>query len=158
MDDYVSKPVKPKDLSDAISRQFLGRTDTEPPELQNENHEEKTPNSSIFDVNSLMERISGDKEFFEELVKLFIEDTPKHFAAMRNAYEKKDLEEIQNIAHTIKGSSGNFGASRMQKGALLLEQTAKTGDFDKMCHLIDAIETEFETLKTEIVKIKSGSV
>ncbi len=158
MDDYVSKPVKPKDLSDAISRQFSGRTDIEPPELKNENHEEKTPNSSIFDVNSLMERISGDKEFFEELVKLFIEDTPKHFAAMRNAYEKKDVEEIQNIAHTIKGSSGNFGASSMQKAALLLEQTAKTGDFDKMCHLIDAIETEFETLKNEIVKIRSGSV
>lgn len=157
MDDYVSKPVKPKDLADAINRQLSGTKRAEQ-QLTNEKVEAETLNSIIFDVNSLMERISGDKELFEELVNLFIEDTPKHLASIKKAYDNKNVDEIQHIAHSIKGSSGNFGASSMQKVALSLEQTAKTGNFSKMGHLIDALEMEFEMLKKEIGKIRTGSV
>ncbi len=157
MDDYVSKPVKPADLADAISRQLSGFTRVEQ-EMKVEKAKAETVDSIIFDVDSLMERISGDKDFFDELVKLFIDDTPKHFASIRNAFKNKDAEKIQHIAHTIKGSAGNFGASSLQKVALSLEQTAKTGDFNKIGHLIDVVEMEFEILKKEISKIKSGSV
>lgn len=157
MDDYVSKPVKPKDLADAINRQLSGIKRAEQ-QLTNDKIEAETVNSIIFDVNSLMERISGDKELFEELVTLFTEDTPKHFASIKNAYKNKDVDVIQHIAHSIKGSSGNFGASSMQKVALSLEQTAKTGNFSKIGHLIDALEMEFEMLKKEIGKIRTGSV
>ncbi|MFA6290577.1 MAG: response regulator [Victivallales bacterium] len=157
MDDYVSKPVKPADLAEAISRQLSGFTRLEQ-EKKNEKLKAETVDSIIFDVDSLMERISGDKDFFDELVKLFIEDTPKHFASLKTAYNNKDAEEIQHIAHTIKGSAGNFGASSLQKVALSLEQTAKTGNFSKISHLIDVVEMEFEILKKEIAKIKSGSV
>ena len=157
MDDYVSKPVKPGDLSEAISGQLSGFKRAEQ-RLKNEIPEAETVNSNIFDVDSLMERISGDREFFEELVKLFIEDTPKHFESIKNAYKGKDVEKIQQIAHTIKGSAGNFGASSLQKVALSLEQTAQAGNLSRIGHLIDAVEMEFEILKKEIRKIKSGSV
>ncbi|MCX6984552.1 MAG: response regulator, partial [Lentisphaerae bacterium] len=157
MNDYVSKPVKPGHLSEAISRQFAGYKHTGQ-QAENGKIEEKAVDSIIFDVDSLMERISGDREFFEELVKLFIEDTPKHFASLKNAFKDKDVEAIQHIAHTIKGSAGNFGAASLQKVAFSLEQTAKTGNFRKIEHLIDAVEMEFEILKKEIRKIKSGSV
>jgi PAS domain S-box-containing protein len=156
MDNYVSKPVKPKDLSDAISRQ-LSEYKLPAPQLKKEKNETEPLNSIIFDANSLMEKISGDKEFFEELVNLFIEDTPKQLESIRNAYESKDMVNILHIAHTIKGSSGNFGASRLQNAALLLEQTAKTGDFSKITTLIGAVEMEFKILEKEINKIKSGS-
>jgi CheY-like chemotaxis protein/HPt (histidine-containing phosphotransfer) domain-containing protein/two-component sensor histidine kinase len=157
MDDYVSKPVKPKDLSEAISRQFA--TDkSSGQQMKNEKAEKETVNSIIFDVDSLMDRISGDKELFKELVTLFTEDTPKHFASMKSAFKNRDFEEIQHIAHSVKGSAGNFGASNMQKVAFSLEQAAKTGDLTKTGHLIDAVEMEFEILKKEIGKIKNGSV
>ncbi len=157
MDNYVSKPVKPKDLSDAISRQLSG---CKLPDAQSEEegNEAEPLNSIVFDANSLMEKISGDKEFFEELVNLFIEDTPKQLESIKNAHEAKDIVNIQRIAHTVKGSSGNFGASRLQNAASLLEHAAKTGDFSKIKSLIGAVEVEFNILEREIDKIRSGSV
>jgi PAS domain S-box-containing protein len=157
MNDYVSKPVKPKDLSDAIARQLSGYVKTEL-KPENEKIESGTVNSLIFDVDALMERISGDKEFFKELVELFIQDTPKQFVLLKNAYENKDADKIRQLAHTIKGSAGNFGASSLQKIALSLEQAAQTGNLSKIEHLVDAVEMEFEILKKEISKLKSGSV
>jgi CheY-like chemotaxis protein/HPt (histidine-containing phosphotransfer) domain-containing protein len=157
MDDYVSKPVKPKDLSEAISMQFSGHKRAEQ-QLKDKEGEAETVKSVIFDANSLMDRISGDREFFEELVNLFIEDTPRHFESMKNACKEKDAEEIRNIAHTVTGSAGNFGAYSLQKSALSLEQTARTGDFSEIGCLIDAVETEFEILKNEIGKRGYGSV
>jgi HPt (histidine-containing phosphotransfer) domain-containing protein len=157
MNDYVSKPVKPKDLSDAISRQLSGYVKTEL-KPENDKIESETVNNLIFDVDALMERISGDKEFFKELVELFIQDTPKQFVLLKNAYDNKDADKIRQLAHTIKGSAGNFGASSLQKVALSLEQAAQTGNLSKIEHLVDAVEMEFEILKKEISKLKSGSV
>ena len=140
-----------------ISKQFPGCENTEQ-HLEIDTIKAKTGNIIIFDVNSLMERISGDKEFLEELIAIFIKDTPKHFTLLKAAYENSNLEEIRQIAHTIKGSAGNFGASSLQKIALSLEQAAQEDNLSRVAHFIDAVEIEFEILKEEIRRLKYGTV
>ncbi len=155
MDDYVSKPVKPKDLADAIERQLQGKSGFKetPPAPASHEPENKDLNRTIFDLEVIMERVFGDKEFLKELIEIFLNDTPLHIREIRTAYKAKDLAEVQRVAHTIKGSSGNFAALSLQKTALSLEQTCKAGDYRKIGLLIDTIELEFEILKKELGKI-----
>ncbi|OGV60905.1 MAG: hypothetical protein A2X45_06085 [Lentisphaerae bacterium GWF2_50_93] len=154
MDDYVSKPVKPKDLADAISRQLSDAQGFKeaPAAVKEIPQEDIKLNASVFDLDTLMERVFNDKEFLRELVELFFKDTPVHIRALRNAYNDKDMLEIQRIAHTVKGSAGNFAAGSLQKTALSLEHAGKAGDYKKTGLLIDAVEMEFEILKNEIRK------
>jgi len=160
MDDYVAKPVKPKDLSDAINRQLSGQASTAR-ELQPEPADEpvqEPANSAVFDMEILMQRVFGDREFLKELIDIFLKDTPVHINALRTAYRAKELTELQRLAHTIKGSSGNFAAGNLQKAALSLEQTCKAGDIKNAGTLIDAVEREFEVLEKEIIKIKNTMI
>ncbi|MFZ2654256.1 MAG: response regulator [Victivallales bacterium] len=153
MDDYVSKPVNPKDLAEAIARQISGGPEFKgTPAARDIQGEDVKLNAAVFDLDTLMERVFGDKEFLKELVGIFFKDTPVHIGALRSAYKDNDMSEIQRIAHTIKGSAGNFAAISLQKTALSLEHAGKAGDYKKTGLLIDAVEMAFEILKDEIKK------
>ncbi len=153
MDDYVSKPVKPEDLANAINRQL--KCDATNLSGQNSMKMEvkKDMNKEIFDLEALMERVFGDKELLNELIGIYIKDTPGYIGSLHQALAKKDLPEMQRLAHTLKGSSGNLGAVRMQKIALEIEKACKEGDASRASILIGTVDSEFETLKKEIENI-----
>ncbi|HCE44805.1 MAG TPA: hypothetical protein DET40_14790 [Lentisphaeria bacterium] len=157
MDDYVSKPVNPGELANAISRQISGSpvsfgTDT----VNRMKKEKRTVNPDIFNIDALLERVFDDKDLLNELIDLFFKDTPVLISSLKTHYRAGDIKQVQNTAHAIKGMSGNFSAENLQKTAFQLEQACKAGDSAKAGLLIDTVEMEFELLGKEIKKLKKS--
>ena len=127
MDDYVSKPLRGQELQAALER--TGLRPVKP-----------------FDDDAL--RILVEEGDFEvsELVDLFVASAPASISEMRLALEKSNLEHLVIIAHTLKGTCGNFGATPLCELCAKIEQAGLSGDTDSGADLILSAERELDRL------------
>ena len=54
---------------------------------------------------------TGEPDFVTELIDLFLDDTAVQLESLRVAVSKNDVPEVHRLAHLVKGSSGNIGAT-----------------------------------------------
>ena len=70
----------------------------------------------------------GDSEFLRELIAIYLADTPKQLAQLEEALVRPDAALAVRAAHSIKGSSGNFGAQEFARRAQEIESHAKANN------------------------------
>jgi HPt (histidine-containing phosphotransfer) domain-containing protein len=78
-----------------------------------------------------------------ELVEMYLGDTPPRLVALREAVGQSDAEAVKQIAHSVKGSSGNLGAQRMARLCAELETAGTNRDLARATRLLRRIEAEF---------------
>ncbi|MFA5353838.1 MAG: response regulator, partial [Thermodesulfovibrionales bacterium] len=108
MDGYVSKPLKAADLFSAIAEVLAAKGPT--PGDGREPQEAGLAADEAFDWTVAMASVDGDREFFAEVVGIFLEDCPKLMGEIHNALKEGSAAALGRAAHTLKGSAGNFGA------------------------------------------------
>jgi HPt (histidine-containing phosphotransfer) domain-containing protein len=95
-----------------------------------------------------------EPDILAELGGLFLEDVPPQLEALREAIERGDASSVERVAHTLKGSSSNMGATRMATLCEELEDVGRSGDLSRAPVLIESLEAEFgrvrEALEAEI--------
>lgn len=62
-----------------------------------------------------------------ELIPGYLANREKDIAAIHNAIEKKDLETIRILGHSMKGSGGGYGFETITEIGMLMEKAAKEG-------------------------------
>ncbi len=67
----------------------------------------------------------GDDSFLQEIIGIYLEDTPLRLDDLRKAVETGDHRLYTRTAHTIKGSSSNVGAMIVRGLAEQLEHRSK---------------------------------
>lgn len=70
----------------------------------------------------------GDSEFLQELIAIYLADTPKQMTKLEEAITRQDADLVVRAAHTIKGSSGNFGAAGFARLAREMETHGKSNN------------------------------
>jgi HPt (histidine-containing phosphotransfer) domain-containing protein len=97
--------------------------------------------------------LGGDAEFLAEIVQAFRDDTPLRLGALRTASEQGDADALVRASHSVKGSSGNFGAMRLQGLCLEIERRGRAGEIVGLAPLIERAEVEYERLVLELEKL-----
>ncbi len=122
MDGYVSKPIDADRLWEVINA-VLSKTSLSdaPTEM---------PGKSVMDEDALRKRCGGDVALKRELIQLFVNEYPSLLTALHDAIAARDAGRLREAAHSLKGSSCNFGAERVTAAALRLEQMGADGRFD----------------------------
>ncbi len=150
MDDYIPKPVKREDL-EAMLERWVPREDVELPASAegsaSSTREEAEDSLDQAVIASLREL--GDSDLLSELAEMFLEEVPGQLGVMREAMEKGDAETVKRIAHTLKGSSGNMGATRMSRLCLDLENAGESNDLPAAA-LLETLEEEFDRVRAEL--------
>ena len=141
-DGYVSKPVSPAALFAEIERVLLGRPTTFV----------AAPPVEISDT--LLARVGGSHEMLEEIIGLFLEDSPKLVEAIRKALSDGDADAAYRGAHTLKGSVGNFDAHEAVALAQRLEARAHEGDFESAKGAFAALEREMTDLHVKLANTR----
>jgi PAS domain S-box-containing protein len=157
MDDYVSKPIQPKDLQDAIARS-AGKETSAPngAEGQEERGMSEIANTEVFDPQTALERTNGSEELLGEIVEIFLETCPEMLAAVRSAVASGDCEALARAAHSLKGAAASIAAGRVQQLALQLELAGKDGQADRAVSLCEKLEDEVATLRDVLSARSSG--
>ncbi|MEE8321973.1 MAG: response regulator, partial [Gammaproteobacteria bacterium] len=144
MDDYLTKPVKPQELSDSLEKWITGQDISR---QEQDADQDSEPGEDIFDGTSLLDRLMGDEELANGILDEFLKDLPNRFTALREAFDNDDAEAVQSQAHTLKGSSANVGAVALQQIAYQIEVASENGNLDKARTLIPKMDKQFEILE-----------
>ena len=128
MDDYVSKPIRPGDLIAAIQR-VTGEV------AQAGRQDDKSlldlsavGESEVADLSTTRALFDGDEEIVQQLLAVFFRDLGSTLSDLRSAGARCDFHRLRELAHSIKGSVGLFGAKRVTEAAEALERVARNDD------------------------------
>lgn len=99
MNNYVTKPFEEKQLLKVLEKEIKKMKSVS-------KTIEKRP---LYSLKILQEMSRGDQMFVENMLKLFINNTPKSIELMEAAIESKDVEQIKKLAHKLKPSLINLG-------------------------------------------------
>jgi len=148
MDDYVPKPVKPKQLSEVLGRWISPTEGSEPeaPVAGSGNVQDTSIDYSV--IESLRELQQDDEpDLLAELTELFLDDTDNRLVALRAAIETGDAESVERTAHSLKGSSGNMGALKMSEICKELENAGTSEDLSGSSEMLEQLVEEFERVR-----------
>jgi HPt (histidine-containing phosphotransfer) domain-containing protein len=108
----------------------------------------------IIDLKDVLERVQDDKELLAELFDIYQEDFVIKRKSLGEAITAKDIGRIKEIAHSLKGASGNISAKPLHASCLKLEALAKDGKTDGMPELLPEIDGYFEEVKKFALQFK----
>ena len=80
----------------------------------------------------------------DRLIRVFLDDAPRHIAALEEAALAPDLEALREHAHSLKSSSANLGAMQLSAAAKRVELGARTGTLDRPAVEVAKIAWEFK--------------
>lgn len=103
------------------------------------------PEENVLDpatIATLRDLSPGDDSFLVEIVGIFLKDTPVRVAEMRQGVNLGDAKVVARAAHSLKGSSGNFGATKLQVVSKLIEDLANAGDLAGAARHFELLEAE----------------
>jgi CheY-like chemotaxis protein/HPt (histidine-containing phosphotransfer) domain-containing protein len=150
MDDYLSKPITPRALFDAIDRvRGPAAPSSAPPPAVSDT-------DKVFDMDSALARIDGDQELLAEVVALFQRECPKMLAEVRDAIRRCDAATLEREAHKLKGALGALSAQPAAEAARKLEAIAHRGDLAEAAEACRSLEAELTRLEPELEAVMKG--
>lgn len=108
-------------------------------------------------IANLRELSPGDPNFLRELIDIYLEDTPLRLGEIETALTKSDGPTLVRAAHTIKGSSGNFGATHLARLALDIEAHGKAGDLAAAAAAVPALKAEYARVREALRQLTGGA-
>ena len=99
--------------------------------------------------------MDGDPELFHDLLRIFATEAPATLGKLRSAVELKDAPAIERVAHTLKGSVGNFGATAAVQASLKLEVMGRQGDLEHTGEAFRCVEQEIQRVLDAIATLES---
>jgi CheY-like chemotaxis protein/HPt (histidine-containing phosphotransfer) domain-containing protein len=166
MNDYVSKPVSPQALVEALDRWLPKEERTEYPLSNKESPTVKETHNTnppldvghslldsgysqfpVFDRAGLMARLMDDEDLAGKVAGGFLEDIPRQIEVLKGSLKAGDAPRTERQAHSIKGASANVGGERLRAVAFEMEKAGKTGDLEAVTARLPELETQFDRLK-----------
>ena len=105
-----------------------------------------------FDMDHAREITDGDIEFLKELIEIFKADCTEKLAGISRAIKEKDFNALDETAHSLKGSSGNLGLTRVYSLSWKLEKVGKAKNMEGANNIFKQLEEEFERFKNFVSK------
>jgi len=151
MDDYLSKPVRPRELEEVLTRWVGGEG---APEAAAAATSDAGAADELVDRSVFDELREAGPAFLEDLVALFAKDAAVRLEMLGEAVQRGDAPEVRSLAHTMKGAGGGVGAVKVTEIAAELESRAAACDLSKadalLAGLEDCLERTRVALKQEI--------
>lgn len=158
MNDYLTKPLRPEELSRIIEH-WTAEAEGAPPVAAQSAVPRSEPDSAVpgasaqevsvpaFDRGSLLHTLGGDAELAREIIAEFLVDVPRQLDVLRETAVSGSAGQLARRAHTLKGASSAVGALRLTAEAAGLEVDAKQagdGQLERGEERVAVLEAAFE--------------
>ena len=152
MNDYVTKPVDPRALAEALEKWLPGETAPATDKMSvaptsNPAVSPQEPVMPVFDRAGMMARMVDDEDLARTVAEGFLEDIPLQIEALRGYLAAGDAAGAERQAHTIKGASANVGGECLRALAYEMEKTGRGGDLDAVKARMAELKAQFDALK-----------
>jgi len=148
MDGYISKPVRPQDVTDILERHVPAtRAERQPPASA-------APAGQPPMLQEILERFEGDRPLIGELAGLFLADSPALLSRMAAAIARQDAPAAAIAAQEMKGAVATFAASQALEAVRGLETAVRSRNWTVADHLKEHLEKELEALKPALTALR----
>ena len=138
MDDFLSKPIVREELSDILAKWIPGskladqliETAAAEGDGSGDNLRfwEKISQINELSVQVGLERVSGEKDLYENTLKALIKQIEVCTARLNDFLEADDMHNFEIESHSIKSSLANVGAMELSANAHELEEASGRND------------------------------
>ena len=170
MNDHIGKPVDPDELFRKLlkwvkPREWDGNGKEGPvpsgirPADDGSSTEPGLVDIPGLDMGTALKRFMGKKSLYLDMLKKFAGNQAEIPNEIRRALEAGDRQTAERLAHTIKGISGNIGATGLQDMAMGLELSIKEGDpAEKTASILDTFAHALHELIERMRSTLGGDV
>ncbi|BAW80314.1 diguanylate phosphodiesterase [Candidatus Nitrosoglobus terrae] len=160
MDDYLPKPLRLALLQGKLqhwldsSNPLEAKLEAEIP-IKMQKEIEKLENHNTPVDREILKRLQANVgSAFFKMIEIFLEDTPTYLDLLPKAIAEGDTKELREIAHSIKGSAKNFGATRFAFIAKELEDLGCAYSVEGANDLLTALTAEYALVKEALQQEK----
>jgi PAS domain S-box-containing protein len=156
MNDYVTKPVSPQALAEALKRWLPGEDADGPTDAAAKTAAAANPapasaapeeqEAPVFDLPALLARLLNDEDLARAVAIGFLDDIPRQIEALRRYLDDGDAEGAGRQAHTIKGASANVGGESLRAVAFEMEKAAVAGNLAGVAARLPDLDARFASL------------
>ncbi|MFZ2308992.1 MAG: response regulator [Rhodoferax sp.] len=160
MDDYVSKPIAPAELSRALA-QWAGSPIVRGPDAPavSAGALEPAPEAPAraIDFDRLEEMFGDDPDLIQSLFDMYISSTAKLLKKLEGAIAACDGVAVTALSHEARGTSVNLGIDRMAQIAGQVEASCVATDWPRAHMLHAEMEAAFVLLQAALAERKTAS-
>jgi signal transduction histidine kinase/HPt (histidine-containing phosphotransfer) domain-containing protein len=144
MDDYLAKPVRPKDVRGMIER-WGGKIISEAA---------KAPATApapgmepAVDMDRMKDLTDGNADGLRELVEMFLKQTHKQFDQIAAAIQEGNADSVRRVAHSCAGASATLGMTHLVPRLRALEKLGASGSLPEAGTLCQAALDEYNRVQ-----------
>jgi PAS domain S-box-containing protein len=124
MDGYVSKPLQPTELFEAVERLGAARVERS-----------RIAGAPLLDAARALHNADNDPELLSELIQDYLRECPSWLDELRVALAAGNADGVRHAAHKLRGALGAFAADEASAVAQQLEQSTAGGDLSQAAPL-----------------------
>jgi HPt (histidine-containing phosphotransfer) domain-containing protein len=157
MDDFVSKPMRPKDLAAVLRRFFPAELSTRAPaEAAEPEYEPFWLDEDALEPLRTV-RINGST-LLDRAVTSYLGCAPGILGELLTTGSAGDLRGLHRVVHGLKSSSAMLGASRLSELCLQLETEAAAGTLVSASARVQEIAQELRLVMKELTRMSRSTV
>lgn len=148
MDRYISKPLAPTELFEAVEG------------LAEMNRALETPDVLAFDPECALQNVGCDPQLLNEIIDTYLASCGEMRSVLSAAIARGDAEGVRRTAHSLQGAIGTFGAAKSCALARRLEQLGREGNLHELPNVYESFVKEHDRLESALAtfqKLRAGS-
>jgi CheY-like chemotaxis protein/HPt (histidine-containing phosphotransfer) domain-containing protein len=147
MNYFLLKPVRIQEITDIFTQLFSTRgTGNSADRGAIDESENVGQQEEHFDFNQLndLQMVLSESQY-AEIIQVFGENAGERVAQLRRAAQSTDLQMIESVAHSLKGSSANLGAVRLAEICTRIVDSVRRGEsLGNIDEVVNEVESELK--------------
>ena len=155
MDDYLAKPVTAEQLAAVVAR-WSAPGAAEPADAMAPDPPDDTDlvlDRSVLATLQELERRSQN-QLLPHVIRLYLQEVPAQLAALQVAMAQGAAGRVEDLAHGLKGSSAQLGATRMSRLCAALQEAGGRPDLRQAAQMAE-LQREFGRVRAALEAVLS---
>jgi HPt (histidine-containing phosphotransfer) domain-containing protein len=103
---------------------------------------------------TLQERERGQSQLLSHLIRLYLQEVPVELAALQEAMAQGVASRVEDLAHGLRGSSAQLGATRMSRLCAALQEAGGRPDRRQAAQVAE-LRREFDRVRVTLEAVLS---
>jgi len=166
MDDFLTKPVDPTALGQAMSRWVAAPVDThtgvrgedadEAPETSSTARSRPVKGLDTRRLDELRDLDPGDTTYLDRAIGRFVANTPATMDTIREGCRSGDTETLRQVSHKLAGGALNLGVTEAGRVAQQIEVALDDGATADVPDLVDRLERALAQGRTALLAYQAS--
>ena len=145
-DDYLSKPILPRELKRVIVR-AAAKSFTE---VAVKEPAARHVRLEAIDIMDALARVEGNRELLDEIAKMFLAQYPRLLVEIRQALSAANCKTLTGAVHTLGSSAGQVGAGHALAIARTIEELGLHNDLARVSPALAELEAELSLVRSAL--------